>query len=289
MRFPVRPRLRPGVRITRRDQSHLQIGLDHELAVVVADDTATRDFLDALSAGAPVALTPAVGQVADRLLAHGLLIDADDFRRDLAVFPDRSATAAHYATYGLEARSRLAHRSDRAVRVDGHGPAEAETAYATDLLRRLGAPSGTRPYVVLVVASGVPDRARVDELMRQERPHLLVSFSEGIIVLGPFVVPGVTACLRCVDAHLGEADPRRGLVVEQYTRLHPPPDGIPEPLDPAVAQVATAWAARDTISFLDDELPTTWSTTIRFGPGVHQERSLWRRHPGCGCSWAETG
>ncbi|CUR58593.1 conserved hypothetical protein [metagenome] len=290
MRFPERPLLRPGIRITRRDQDHLQVGLDADLRVVVPDDAPTRGFLDALSTGAPVALTPEVGQLADRLLSHGLLIDADHFRRDLAELSQESATAAHYATFGLEAHDVLLRRGRRGARVDQHGPCDDQVTHAEELLRHAGAAaSRLSPYAVLVVAAGVPDRARIDDLVREERPHLLVSFSEGIVVVGPFVVPGVTACLRCVDAHLGDADPRRGLVVEQYTRLGPRLDGVPEPLDPAVAQLAVAWAARDLVSFLDDEVPSTWSTTIRFGPGAHQQRSRWRRHPACGCAWAQTG
>ncbi len=38
-------------------------------------------------------------------------------------------------------------------------------------------------------------------------PHLMVRLTEGDAVVGPFVVPGRTACLRCLDAHHADGRP----------------------------------------------------------------------------------
>ena len=81
----------------------------------------------------------------------------------------------------------------------------------------------------LVVASGEHLRARLDPLVRAGLPHLLLTCGARGATLGPLVVPGVTACLRCLDAHHGERDPRRAMVLEQSAR-----GTAEEPVDPAL-------------------------------------------------------
>ena len=38
---------------------------------------------------------------------------------------------------------------------------------------------------------------------------------------------------------------------------------------------------------LDGEEPSTWSTTVHVGPDLQPRRRAWRRHPRCGCGWAD--
>ena len=98
-------------------------------------------------------------------------------------------------------------------------------------------------------ACGEPDRDLLDPYLRDGVPHLVVRLTEGDAVVGPFVVPGRTACLRCVDAHHAVADVRWPLLVAQQaartSRLRD--DAVPEPVDPALAHLALAWAARDLV------------------------------------------
>ena len=110
------------------------------------------------------------------------------------------------------------------------------------------------------------------------QPHLPVVTHEGGARIGPFVVPGVTACLRCVDAHLDEGDGRRGLVLRQLT-------GTPAPVDPATRAAAAALAARDVVAYVDGDRPATWSATTLVGPAPGLEHRAWLRHPHCGCCW----
>jgi hypothetical protein len=292
MSLPHHPLLRPGVWVTRRGDGQLQIGLDPSVAVVAPDCPATREFLDCLKVGTPARLTPQVTRLADALMNRGLVVDADHLMADLTRQPGSPhAIAAAYAQTPA-ARALLAQRRGRAVLLEAGLPStlkEHVSGLAEQLLGLSGVPTGGDPYAVLAVQIGEFDRNRSDSLVRREMPHLLLTVSEGIVRLGPFVVPGLTACLRCVDAHVNEADPRRALVVEQYAhRARPRPDGVPEPVDTSVLTAALAWATRDLVSFIDDEVPTTWSTTIRFGPGVHQQRTTWPRSARCGCSWTET-
>ena len=141
------------------------------------------------------------------------------------------------------------------------------------------------PVVRLVVTADEVSRSRVDRLVRDGEPHLLVTGRSGRLTIGPFVAPGVTACRRCVDAHLAERDPRRSLVIEQLDDAAAGP--VPTPCDPALMSLALAWAARDLVSYLDGDRPATWSATVDVGPDLALERRSWTRHPHCGCSWGD--
>lgn len=275
MDLPAHPLLRPGVRVTRRGDGFLQVGLTAPRAVVAPDSPDVRAALLQLEAGQrPDPDDLDAMRLCRDLLAAGLLVDGDLLLADL------EQTAVH-AAYGLEAGPVRERRAAQGLQVD----APAELA---DLIHRWLPPDlGREPVVTLLVSIGPRSREHVDPLMAAGRPHLLVEAREGLIEVGPFVVPGHTACLRCVDAHRGEADPRRSLVLEQYAMAPPRIDGVPEPVDPPVLAAALAWAARDCVTFIDGFQPATWSRTVTFGPGMANDQREWTRHPHCGCAWAD--
>jgi bacteriocin biosynthesis cyclodehydratase domain-containing protein len=127
--------------------------------------------------------------------------------------------------------------------------------------------------------------------VRSGVPHLLLRLSEGHAWLGPFVDPGRTACLRCVDAHHTDVDPPWPLLVEQHAARggRDRVDGVPEPVDGLLATIVLAWAVRDLASFAEGSRPSTWSTSIRLDPHLSAiESRTWLRHPACGCGWQET-
>ncbi|MXG91657.1 hypothetical protein [Nocardioides flavescens] len=250
----------PGLRLLRRDERHLQVGLDAPHAAVLPDSPGVRRLLGDLAAGAPLStLDDQTGRALASLVRAGLLVGAD-------------AEAAQTA-----ARARCA------VHLDV--PPDLE-ATARDLTERsgLGAPVAGEASVALVWTCGEPDRERLDAWMRSATPHLPVAeLPGGEVRLGPYVDPGRTACLRCVDAHLRERDPRRDLLVAQHA------DGDPlRPLapDPALRTLALGWAVRDlALAAVGDE-PSTWSAVVTLGE-TEPERTAYRRHVHCGCSWDE--
>jgi hypothetical protein len=278
----LRPTLRPGLRVLRRDDRHLQVGVDPPHRLVVEDDPDVRRLLGDLRTGAGAGpTTPAGHRVLGQLLDAGLLVDAGELDDALAGADDRSAVLAAFAHFGEHAVDRLRDRGAARVALDA--PADLAHA-AARLLRAAGLPlagPGETGTVDLVVADSEPARDRLDPAARAGRPHLLVVGGPQGVRLGPFVVPGLTACVRCVDAHLGEADPRRATIVEQCTTS--PGDGWPR--DPALMALAVAWAVRDVVSLVEGDRPATWSTTVEVGPGLALERRAWSRHPHCGCAW----
>ena len=216
--------LRPGVRLARRDADHLQLGIDPPLAAVLPDTRAVRRLLVELAHGSPLTtLDASTAPVLDALVAAGLVVAADDGRR-------AASTAAPAAGSQVDAPDGVAPGVAAAGR-RGRPPARPLTRGGRRW-RWSGARASHRA-------------ARLDDWMRAGTPHLVVRERPGRPVLGPFVVPGATACLRCVDAHLGEHDPRRALVVEQVATT--PPLRPSEP-DPALRALALAWAVRDLVA-----------------------------------------
>jgi hypothetical protein len=282
--LPARPALRPGLRVVRRDDRHLQVGVDPPHRLVVRDEPGIRRLLEDLRAGHPVT---APGGAALRCLAalhhHDLLVDAAALDRALLAAEDPAAVAATFAQAGLGAGARLAARARSRVGVVA--PADvATTAQALLGASGVAADRDGDPTAVLLVSLVPLCPDRLDPHVRAGRPHLVVTPTARGFRVGPFVVPGRTACVRCVDAHLGELDPRRAVVLEQLGR---PPAGGLAPRDPALLSVALAWAVRDVVSFLDGDEPATWSASVDLGPDLAAERRAWRRHPHCGCAWGD--
>ncbi len=134
----------------------------------------------------------------------------------------------------------------------------------------------------LVVTLGEPRRRVSDRLVRDDVPHLWLAVLPTSVRIGPFVEPGRTACLRCVDARLGERDARRATVLHQLDELPVAPYAVWEP---CLLDLGVAWAVRDTVRRLDGEPPALRSATVTVTAELEVTRRDWLRHPHCGCAW----
>lgn len=289
--LPARPMLAPGVRLTRRDRRHFQLGIEPGRRVVVADVPELRSCLEALREGRALdPRTPAALACCRTLLEAGLVVDADALLSVLPAEPDRRrAVAATFAEHGLAAARLLRERATAWVRVEAPEPWQGQLRSLLELAGLATAPGGRgappTPVAELLMTLGEPARERLDAWHHGGRPHLLVSLVQGQVLLGPFVVPGRTACLRCIDAHRRDRDPAHPLVLEQYVAAREA--AVPEPVDPSLVTLAVAWAARDLLSWADGGRPRTWSATVQVSPALQLEPHSWLRHPRCGCSWGE--
>ncbi|KRF14014.1 hypothetical protein ASG90_14575 [Nocardioides sp. Soil797] len=293
--FPARPLLRPGVRICRREDGHLQVGLATHLAVVAPDSDAVRQLLAGLRNGVPPGpvstLSPTVLHLCSDLLDRGLVLDADDFFTSISERrrqESRESLSAFFADNGPVSRRLLEQRRHTGVRLEHRGLPRTVRRLGV-LLESAGVTADpvATPDVAVLVTRGETDRDRLDEWVRDDLPHLLVNSSEGVVRVGPFVVPGQTACLRCIDAHHADADPRRPLIVRQYAAPEAPRDGLPDPIHHDLLDMALLWASRDLLNWIDGNQPTTWSATITLDPTLDLRRSLWAQHPACGCGWGQ--
>lgn len=74
---------------------------------------------------------------------------------------------------------------------------------------------------VIVVAHRLVDPRRAARLMAHDIPHLPLELAGDRVTVGPFVVPGETACLACVHAHRRDADASWPLLAAQMLERTP--------------------------------------------------------------------
>ena len=154
-----------------------------------------------------------------------------------------------------------------------------------ELLARLAtslraAPSAVPQLVVLAPAAGtpVPDPPRL-------LPHLVAEVREGTGVVGPLVLPGRSACLRCLDLHRTDRDPGWPAVAAQ---LAVAARGV-APCDAPLALAVAAQAAHQALALIDGaESPATAGGTLELAlPDWRWRRRSWQLHPGCDCAATE--
>jgi len=251
--------LRPGVGLARRDAGHVQVGVSPH-AAVLPDTRRVRLLLIELAHGAPLStLDETTAPVLDELVRHGVV---EPVREVMARRTARERCAVH-----LDVPARLLPAAKKLAGEAGLSVSERPEA-AT---------------VALVWAEGELARGRLDGWMRTGTPHLVVSEGPAGPTLGPYVVPGASACQRCVDAHLGEVDPRHPLVVEQLATGTPLRAAEP---DPALRALALGWAVRDLAVAAEGGVPSTWSATVSLA-SLPPVVTGFRRHPYCGCAWGD--
>jgi hypothetical protein len=244
-----RPVLRDGLRVVRRDDAHLQIGLDPPDRLLLRDRPGLHEALRHLDRRPPDALRGVV----DELVANGWVVDAAAGRRPVG---RRAAVSVDTDPWLEDSVLRIIAASGLVVSAD----------------------SDTR----LVVTLGEPRRTVSDALVRDDIGHLWLAVFPAAVRVGPFVEPGRTACLRCVDAHLGDRDPRRATVLHQLEEQVFVPERDP---DHCLIQIGVGWAVRDIVRALDGLVPALRSATVTVTSELTVTRTDWLRHPHCGCAW----
>jgi bacteriocin biosynthesis cyclodehydratase domain-containing protein len=119
-------------------------------------------------------------------------------------------------------------------------------------------------------------------LMRERIPHLAAAADEAIGIVGPLVVPGRTACLRCMDLTRADRDPAWPLILAQLLGRQPDPPACDAPLAAAVA----AHAAAQALAFIDrpSEAGAVANGTLELVlPSWQWRRRTWPPHPDCDC------
>jgi len=131
----------------------------------------------------------------------------------------------------------------------------------------------------LAVLAGPPAPEEVTALLRARVPHLSVRADEAIGVVGPLVIPGYTACLRCADLARAGRDPAWPLILAQAA-------GPPRACDVVLAAGTAAAAARQALAFIDQagSAPAALNGTLELVlPDWRWHRRTWLPHPACAC------
>ena len=185
-----------------RDPSSLQIGVEHVHAVVDRVTAGQAEFLAAVSAGLGAGgISAVVVQVGcDRSEALDLVR-----RLGPVLLPGPSAQLAltPRPVVRLAGRGALADEVGRLLESCGLGVLLEDGDSALSTPGRL---DGARPHVGVAVGGLVLDPVVVSEWLRRDVPHVLVRVGDRSVRVGPVVVPGVTACARCLHLHDGDRD-----------------------------------------------------------------------------------
>jgi hypothetical protein len=349
----MRPVLRPGLPLLRRDAQTLQLGLDPASAVVVDDCPAVRAVLAALdgvrredqvvtAAGGAAGVGPAAAAATlAELCRWGVVCDADELIEAIGALPEpsRDRLAADVTAMALVGPPRELARRRRAASVTVCGLATAGStaarqlavagigrlvlndaamvpptpgiagvepaqrpgrrhAWLRDELRRVApwtsvslGPSALPADVVLLAPApeqgcSEADRDLCDGLIRSGTPHCVVSFGEATGVIGPFVVPGQSACLRCLDLARRDEDPAWPVLLSQLTGMVAGGRGGGAAADSTLAALAGTWAALEILGYLQGLPISTVGATLEVSlVGPTPTRRTWGVHPACGCQW----
>jgi hypothetical protein len=250
----------------------------------------------------------------------GLLLDADDLQVPLPERADRlrlAPDAAALALRGAAAPSALL-RARHAARVVVHGGSRvggplaallseagvgtvdlrdpAETGWedlavgglqagdvgaprATALGARLRSAGSLQQPTLVVLTDDVPEQlARV--LARDRVPHLTARADGLVGVVGPLVLPGRSACLRCVALVQEAIDPDWPHLVpydEPGLRGAAPSHGV-------LAAAVAAQAALQALELVEGGTPASVGGSLELElPGWAWRRRTWPTHPGCDC------
>lgn len=273
-----RPVLRPGVRLVRRYDGRWQACGPGRVNVLLDDAPGMSGLASALSHP----WQPLPDGFTDQVAALAPLLVESDTASVLPTDPAAVvARAALVAEHGDGAPAAAALRAEAQVRVSGPAP---WAGHAQALLAAAGVGMcQDQAEVRLLVHVGEPAPRLIEEVAREEVPHVWAGVVAGVVCVGPFVDPGRTACRQCVTTHLDDREHGFALTRRQYAT----PAGVPEPADPARLLMAVAWAVADVVAWVDGRQPSTWSTTVVLDSELDPVRERWRRHPRCGCSWSE--
>ncbi|GGM13945.1 thiamin biosynthesis protein [Promicromonospora citrea] len=132
--------------------------------------------------------------------------------------------------------------------------------------------------VVVVVEPHAAHPARYQRLLGLGVPHLPVVVREADMVVGPLVLPGRSACVRCVDLARADVDARWPALAAQLRTTAEPAH------EATLAAVAAATAAAQVLALLDGHRPAAVGACLEISlpaglPRVHPTGP----HPRCGC------
>lgn len=263
----LRPTIRPGAPLLRRDATHLQVGTSP--GTIIDDRPGLRPFLQLLNGARDVdqlrrlarsevpELHADVDDVLQPLLACGAVVDASR----IPVRRPRLRIALH-----ADAGSRPL------TRAIGHA--------LTDF--GIGSLDAPDPELLVVLSCGEPPRAVFEQAGRHRVSHLPVVIDEDRVRIGPAVIPGLTPCLTCLDLHRTDWDRAWPVLLPQLGRSR---SALAPLLPVPLRYVAAAEVAVEVLAVAAGSRPRTAGQVLALGPAL-DARTAWpvRFHHGCACA-----
>jgi bacteriocin biosynthesis cyclodehydratase domain-containing protein len=134
------------------------------------------------------------------------------------------------------------------------------------------------------LAAYAPDPLPADDWVATGTPHLYAGVVEATGVVGPLVLPGGTACARCLDLERADRDPAWPRMVAQWRSGRQ--SRVPA-CDLGVASAVAGLTAAHALAYLDGELPAStgarWETSL---PALDWRSERIAPHTDCTCGAA---
>ncbi|WP_279099271.1 hypothetical protein [Gordonia bronchialis] len=284
-RRPPYPMIQPGTPILVRPSNRVHVGTDPACSLII-------DVDDPVSASGVADLLRSMQQpcrpedLVLRARAAGLsTADLDAILHEL-IDAGKAVTTEPRNTSPLR------------VRIHGQGPLAdligallSDTGIATRHTTRRPATGAIESWdanLVVLTDFLVHDPSVVSTLNRLRLPHLQVRVRDGIGIVGPLVLPGMSSCLRCADHHRTTLDPDWPLLAAQLVRR--PGYGSSATIRATAAlahaqieQLASALLAAGHESSSHPR-PRLLDHVLEFRPGTGRlETTYWPPHPLCEC------
>ncbi len=140
---------------------------------------------------------------------------------------------------------------------------------------------GRKPDLAVLAPVGPLDPEVPAALVREGVPHLFASVREITGIVGPLVLAGRSACLRCQELHRAERDPYWPRIATQLESFRDNND----PCESTLATTVSAQAATQALSYLDGTRePATLDGTLEVDLSDWRwRRRSWDPHPRCSC------
>ncbi|MEV4617904.1 hypothetical protein AB0J74_04185 [Asanoa sp. NPDC049573] len=156
----------------------------------------------------------------------------------------------------------------------GDGPASAGVTVASSGVR---AGKG-RAQLVVRVGADQPVNLATTALRQRHQAVLAVDIRDGVPVIGPFVAPGGSPCLGCLDLHRIDRDPAWPEIAAGLATAPPA-----EACDLVTIMAATAFAVGEVLAYLDGGTPSTAGGAVELVSPGEVRRRYWPPHPRCSC------
>lgn len=194
-----------------------------------------------------------------------------------------AAEARAQARVAIHGRGPLADAVRIALRHSGIG--RVTMAAPPSSSARIGRAASSTTDLVILAHMWHPDSFDDAGCLALDLPHLPIAAWGPHGVVGPLVIPGRTACLRCAQLYARDRD--QAFPTLQMQRNHARPD--PPPVDAALALAVAAMTTVTVTGWVESlagAAPTGRRMHIRLPGGVVDYEDL-QRHPLCGCGWAQ--
>jgi len=267
--------LDPAMPVLLRPDGAVQVGWDPRRAVLVrppdgVSPAALAELLRTLQSGATLAVLRERFDVdAGELVAS--LVDA-------GVVTSIARRRTRAASVRIHGRGPLSDLLAGGLRCSGARITQSSRTHA-------GAPAEPTDLVVLSDYL-VSDPHVVRDLHAAEVAHLPVRVRDGVGLVGPLVIPGVTSCLECADLHRSDRDAAWPAVASQLRDTVGSADRATMLATAALAlnQIDRVIRAVRSGHKVNDAAPPTLDTTLEFDVNVGSVVARrWSRHPRCSC------